>query len=401
MRFLSLAFIIRFSTIALSFSFAMLATYTPTSASDQETLRTFIYDSANGNLSLETDGQPLNTLQIESKSGVFTGEKPLFLNQRGLFEPNRLIDLRTPTIPDTSYGPAMKPGLSLDFLTADLTITQFPAGNTLLAAKGYTPRILHYDSTTGALSLDAPIGIAGETKVSSLVIDSTSGIFTGSRPTALTNSFDVFRPNRLFKIDVAGFNSISLDMPATPSLTETSLIQDLCIAGSLVGGGSLHGVRLNSARGPLVNLCETIPDFGGPAPTPHSVRFDYNPIDGRLIMTVSGSPLTALELKSPLNLFTGTRPSEVNGLFDVFTPAKFFILKPNGISSTDFGPILPRGLAPDDLLSIAASGAVKPFGSLGNVSFGYLTIPEPSMSSVMGMMLGIISGHRRTRRNVR
>ena len=100
---------------------------------------------------------------------------------------------------------------------------------------------LVYDSATGSLSVDAPAGI----QLTSINIDSASDIFTGDAAQNLGGSFDNDADGNIFKATFGGsFGSIDLGNVATRGLSETFLLSDLSVVGSLQGGGDLGNVDL-------------------------------------------------------------------------------------------------------------------------------------------------------------
>jgi hypothetical protein len=76
--------------------------------------------------------------------------------------------------------------------------------------------------------------------MTSLQINSAGDDFGGSRPTNLTGPFDVFRKDRLFKMDTTGFGpSIDFGTPMMSNRTPDDLMQSISVAGSFLGGGSI------------------------------------------------------------------------------------------------------------------------------------------------------------------
>ncbi len=90
-----------------------------------------------------------------------------------------------------------------------------------------------YNSNTGALRVETT------TKITTLSVKSKSGIFTGSPAQNLGNAFDVDSDDEIFKIDAAGFSSLSFGNVAKTGLTEAFVRQDIDIEGSPLGGGVL------------------------------------------------------------------------------------------------------------------------------------------------------------------
>lgn len=247
-----------------------------------------------------------------------------------------------------------------------------------------------YDPATGNVSVDSQ----GE-RIVSMVVDSTSGIFTGQRPTSLNGEFDVFRSKRLFKFDANGFQNVDFDAAAARGLTETALLRDLCVAGSLPAGERLSGVRLNSAQGPLLKQCDTTPLTDGAVPPPASVVAFYNPYTGQLELSVKGATLTAVELVSPLDVFTGQRPTQLNGPLDIYAPNKLLKYDPNGFGSVDFGIAMATRIWYEPLQTIRISGVVQSDAGTDEVPFSIQYIPEPSGSALcVGIGLGFLRKKR-------
>ena len=98
-----------------------------------------------------------------------------------------------------------------------------------------------YDASTGQLAVDAPAG----TQLTSIHIDSASGIFTGDAAENLGGSFDNDADNNIFKATFgSSFASLSFGKVVEAGLEEPFLLRDLTIVGSLAGGGGLGEVDL-------------------------------------------------------------------------------------------------------------------------------------------------------------
>ena len=98
-----------------------------------------------------------------------------------------------------------------------------------------------YDPATGEVAIDAPANI----QLTSINIDSASGVFTGADAQNLGGSFDNDADDNIFKATFGGsFGSVSLGNVAQTGLTETFLLGDLTVVGSLSGGGDLGEVDL-------------------------------------------------------------------------------------------------------------------------------------------------------------
>jgi hypothetical protein len=97
-----------------------------------------------------------------------------------------------------------------------------------------------YDANTGEVAVDVP-----GTELTSILIDSVSGIFTGDPNALLAGSFDSDTDQSIFRGTLGGsFGSFSFGNVAQPGLSEAFIINDLTAAGTLEGGGDLGEVDL-------------------------------------------------------------------------------------------------------------------------------------------------------------
>ena len=100
---------------------------------------------------------------------------------------------------------------------------------------------LVYDARSGELSVDAPTGA----ELTSINIDSASGMFTGDAAANLGGSFDNDADNNIFKATFgSSFGSISFGNVAQTGLSEEFVRNDLTAVGSIAGGGALGDVDL-------------------------------------------------------------------------------------------------------------------------------------------------------------
>jgi hypothetical protein len=98
-----------------------------------------------------------------------------------------------------------------------------------------------YDAGTGEMAVDAPAGV----ELTSINIDSASGIFTGVAAQNLGGSFDNDADNNIFKATFgSSFGSLSFGPVAQAGLPEEFVLSDLTVVGSLAGGGDLAAVDL-------------------------------------------------------------------------------------------------------------------------------------------------------------
>ena len=98
-----------------------------------------------------------------------------------------------------------------------------------------------YDPNSGELAVDSRLGM----ELTSVNIDSASGIFTGAAAESLGGSFDNDSDNNIFKATFgSSFGSLSFGLVAQTGLSENFVANDLTVVGSLTGGGDLGAVDL-------------------------------------------------------------------------------------------------------------------------------------------------------------
>jgi hypothetical protein len=98
-----------------------------------------------------------------------------------------------------------------------------------------------YNAITGEMGVDAPAGRA----LTSVNIDSATGIFTGDPAQNLGGSFDNDSDTNLFKATFGtSFRSLNFGPVAQPGLSQELVAGDLTVVGSLEGGGELGPVDL-------------------------------------------------------------------------------------------------------------------------------------------------------------
>ena len=98
-----------------------------------------------------------------------------------------------------------------------------------------------YNADTGEIAVDAPAGA----ELTSINIDSASGIFTGEAAANLGGSFDNDADDNIFKATFgSSFGSLSFGNVAQAGLSEEFMLGDLSVIGSLTGGGELGDVDL-------------------------------------------------------------------------------------------------------------------------------------------------------------
>ena len=98
-----------------------------------------------------------------------------------------------------------------------------------------------YNANTGEVAVDAPDGV----ELTSINIDSASGIFTGDAAQNLGGSFDNDAYANIFKATFgSSYGSLSFGSVAQAGLSKQFVADDLTVVGSLAGGGDLGAVDL-------------------------------------------------------------------------------------------------------------------------------------------------------------
>ena len=331
------------------------------------------YEPETGNLLFGIpDGLPdVTAFEITSKSGVFTAVSPDQLT--GLFDvyaPNKLFRLVPTGFGETDFGPAIAPGLSVADLAADLCLSgaRISGGSISgLISEGdsFTPLTgcparptnqphrrnnhLDYDNATGELALH----ITDDTQLTSVLIESRDGLFSGAVPETLTGSFDILDSNRLFKMDVDGFSDVDFGAILPANLGELGR-GDLCVTATRLEETHPVAIYLGNRR---LLACDSpepqtnAPNYSRPnspqtSPPPGfspGLVISYNPATGDLIIT-SDAPFTTLEIQSEDGSFEGDAITGFDGLFDVVSDEKLFTLNPAGLFELNLPGVLPEGL---------------------------------------------------------
>ncbi len=365
-----------------------------------------LYDPTTGNLTLDVPDsvEALTTFDLKSRAKVFVGERPVFTDGTpgvldgafDVFNDGQIFRLGPTGFRTTDFGSVLPTGLdaavladdlcaagslrrggSLPELTIGFDNTHVPLSGCKPPPRELDPIELHYEYTTGNLSLLVEDGLL----LSSLIVEANE--FVGSHPTTLSGDFDVFSANRIFKMDLKGFAGADFG-PVLPAGKNHRQL-NLCVSATKLDG-SFHQVSLAGTR---------IPPCTG-QPLPHSVgrnyfqpslplaedmhatddvyRLTYSPSDGSILFDVPGSlpNVTTLEVKSLSGVFTGTRPTGFNEEFKVFNREKLFDLRPDGMGSTNYGPIATPNLTPTFLASdLCVRGSRIGGGELGSVLVGH------------------------------
>jgi hypothetical protein len=109
----------------------------------------------------------------------------------------------------------------------------------------------------------------------------------------------------------------------------------------------------------------------------------YDSKTGALRVVTQAAELTALQFDSEQQLFLGDAALNLDGPFDIDRPDKLFVMKLDGFSQLDLGPVLPPGLSLDAVLGdLTIQGAWLGGGALESTQL--YVVPEPS-----GVLLGL------------
>jgi hypothetical protein len=119
------------------------------------------------------------------------------------------------------------------YLTGPYAATGDRAGG-----NNYSKPAVLYDARTGEVAITSPA-----TELSSISLESSSGIFTAAAAQNLGGPFDLDTDHTVFKASFgSGFGSLSFGNVAQPGLSSEFLLQDVIAFGSIQDGGTLDSV---------------------------------------------------------------------------------------------------------------------------------------------------------------
>ena len=272
---------------------------------------------------------------VELRSGAATIRMPRECSFGSNFNPN-------PRIPDQNPGP-------------------------VVAGQGGMPLFLDYESTSGGLVLNSP-----DAALTAFELVSRAELFTGPIPTLLSGLFEQQHPGKLFHFAIDGFNSLDAGNVVAPGTSAKTLASDLCYSGSVLSGGipgdlfvrssgQLHQVScMNGTENPTPTL--GLQSSGQP------LFLDFDPATGALVVDSPNASITAFEMTSSSESFTGVKASTLDGLFDIFNTGKIFRLNPDGFKTLDLGSPVRSGTTAATLAAdICYRGAALKGGPLGEM----------------------------------
>ena len=220
-----------------------------------------------------------------------------------------------------------------------------------------------YDAGTGSFAVDAPSGV----DLSSIDIESTSGVFTREPAENLGGAFDVDNDTNIFKAIFGGsFGSLSFGNVAPPLLEEAFLLEDLTVRGTLANAGMLRNVDLIYLRPGLLPNGQIGDD---------QTSIIYHAGTGKLeVDAPSQRELSGINIVSSSGIFTGDPADNLGGPFDIDNDTTIFKATFDGsFSSISFGnvaqPVLSEAFLANDLTVI---GTRAGGGELGDVDLIYV-----------------------------
>jgi MYXO-CTERM domain-containing protein len=106
--------------------------------------------------------------------------------------------------------------------------------------------------------------------------------------------------------------------------------------------------------------------------------------------------LTSINIDSASKLFTGGRPAILDGSFDNFDAGNIFKATfGSEFGDSSFGPVLPVGLTPDELVAdLTVVGSLAGGGALGDVDLGCMPEPSSHLLALLGI-IGLLRWRRR------
>ncbi len=156
-------------------------------------------------------------------------------------------------------------------------------------------------------------------------------------------------------------------------------------------------MRLAISIGALIT-CFTSAAHAQRLPTDDVVTLIYDSVDGSIFVDNPIGPITTFELTSSEPFFTGPRPPEFSGLFDVWSPTKAFLLNPSGFDEMQWPPGSVETGVPNVREILSLSGSFLVGGALAPVEVcGGLCIPEPSSFALFGIGTVCLAMARRRR----
>jgi hypothetical protein len=234
------------------------------------------YDAITGDLRMRSQS-PLATMEIQSKSGSFTGtpRNGVFIGVFDVARADKLFKLMTSGFVELDMGPVVAPELASHTLLADICANgawlggghatldyAYPGAGAVPIPDcvDQSPRTeaaisLEYNADDGQLTIETadllaepvPPGAAAADEVllmTTLELRSVSGAFTGPVPPSLSGAYDQQTPFRILKQDREGFASVDLGMVLAPGLSAEQVATDVTLDVTFLGGHALKQIHV-------------------------------------------------------------------------------------------------------------------------------------------------------------
>ena len=422
-----------FSYTNLGFCVCFIAVFLcqPSDVVGQNAVFNLNYDSESGSLSFSSD-EKIRRVYISSQQNFFLTNVPIqnSWDHHATLLDMHVIDYEPGT--EFSLGEVALPGMSNADLLANLCIhinraslREPEIGSTTINSEVLSTEpldckrpidpnrpvgqilnrfaILEYDPTNGGLNVrvNEPEENGLRATLTTVLIESRRGIFTGEPAMGVSGAFDAHSPNKLFKLKPSGFDGVDFGFPVAKGLTNSEFISDLCVTGSWFGGGNIAAEYLYPGAGVVPLTCNDSSD------PPVQVDVAYNPTNGSLTFSLDDlvdDPqgagrdewFSTLEINSSAGIFTGARPRSLSGEFDAYSSHRVVKQDRNGFKSVYLDSVIAPGLDAEFIRAdLKIDGTLLSATPLGAI---HVTVPEPRSSMVHLMVLMVATWyHRRIR----
>ncbi|MCA9217555.1 MAG: hypothetical protein KDB27_31015 [Planctomycetales bacterium] len=407
------------------------------------------YDPETGTLTFDDRraDDPVTTIEIVSKQGVFTGARPSASTLFDIYEKHRFFTITPFGLKPDQFGPLMATGLDAEVLASDLCLdgsrTQanrgadsalgnvdlrvgdgtWPIQIAQCPAVPHVPRVtidpidfyLDYDPATGALSVDST-----SQRLNAIVLRTVqTPLFTGNAPDLVDDRDPlretlIFEP-RLFSFgDVKGYDTLDVG-PIVPADADPKwLASVLCYRARTAEGGETGPLYLRTGGEifPVscdykVQAAQVTPDVLDDIVSDDvDVGVVVEPDSGTLIVHVpeipdgASKPLTRITIESDSPIFVpGAQLSGVlDGPFDILTEQRLLKKDSTGFSTVNFGPILRPDVEISEIeRALHVSGSFLGGGLVQNSQVADLrSVPEPSAAGLVLVTAFLLLFSRRT-----
>ena len=282
------------------------------------------HNASTGELSLDS-GLILSTVEIVSTAGIFTGDPAM--NLGGNFDvdnDHKIFKLSPEGFSQVTFGNVAIPGLPRSFIEQDLSIlgSRLPAGPIGNYAFDVIPVVNEANVFYDASTGD--IFVDSNPPISDLELTSDFGIFTGAPAIGLGGPNDIDSDAMIFKQDDNGFSNVSLGPVAQSGLRESFVTTDLRAVANRVGGGQQNTQVFVLPHQPLITLI-------------------YDGATGEISL-LTNSPLESIDIVSATSVFTGSPAENVDGPNDVDSDSRILKRELRGFMNFSLGNVAIPGL---------------------------------------------------------